>query len=115
MIKVLKKYINYIEGNYHSDFIEEDIKNIKVGDIDLVVSRHTNGGQVRVPFKGGYVGNQGQLPKYDKGLFDLNKIKILITSGMGSGKQKVSRFNNQPEIVNLQFISKTKQEELWGK
>lgn len=76
----------------------------KIWDVDLVVSGHTHGGQVRVPFKGGlYVGDQGWFPKYDKGLFDLNKIKILITSGLGSGKQKVPRFNNPPEVVNLKI------------
>ena len=79
----------------------------KIWDVDLVVSGHTHGGQVRVPFKGGlYVGDQGWFPKYDKGLFDLNKIKILITSGLGSGKQKVPRFNNPPEVVDLRLSNK---------
>lgn len=78
----------------------------KVWDIDLVVSGHNHGGQVVLPFIGGlYGGDQGWFPKYDKGIFDLNKIKILITSGLGSGKQKLPRFNNPPEIVNL-HISK---------
>ena len=79
----------------------------KIWDVDLVVSGHTHGGQVRVPFKGGlYVGDQGWFPKYDKGLFDLNNIKILITSGLGSGKQKVPRFNNPPEVVDLRLSNK---------
>ena len=79
----------------------------EVWDIDLVVSGHTHGGQVRLPFIGGlYVGDQGYFPKYDKGLFDLNKIKILITSGLGSGNQKIPRFNNVPEVVNLKITSK---------
>ena len=79
----------------------------EVWDIDLVVSGHTHGGQVRLPFMGGlYVGDQGYFPMYDKGLFDLNKIKILITSGLGSGKQKIPRFNNVPEVVNLKITNK---------
>ena len=74
----------------------------QVWDIDLVVSGHNHGGQVVIPFVGGlYGGDQGWFPEYDKGLFDLNKIKILISSGLGSGKQKLPRFNNPPEIVNL--------------
>lgn len=78
----------------------------KYWDIDLVVSGHNHGGQVVLPFIGGlYGGDQGWFPKYDKGIFDLNKIKILITSGLGSGKQKLPRFNNPPEIVNL-YLSK---------
>ena len=76
----------------------------EVWDIDLVVSGHTHGGQVVLPFLGGlYVGDQGFFPEYDKGLFDLNKIKILITSGLGAGKQKLPRFNNVPEIVDLKL------------
>lgn len=76
----------------------------KVWNIDLVVSGHTHGGQVVLPFVGGlYGGDQGWFPKYDKGLFDLNKIKLLITSGLGSGKQKLPRFNNPPEAVNLEI------------
>ena len=73
-------------------------------NIDLVVSGHNHGGQVVLPFVGGlYGGDQGWFPKYDKGLFDLNKIKLLITSGLGSGKQKLPRFNNPPEVVNLKI------------
>lgn len=76
----------------------------KVWDIDLVVGGHNHGGQVVIPFLGGlYGGDQGWFPKYDKGLFDLNKIKLLITSGLGSGKQKLPRFNNPPEVVNLKI------------
>lgn len=76
----------------------------EVWDIDLVVSGHTHGGQVVLPFLGGlYVGDQGFFPEYDKGLFDLNKIKILISSGLGAGKQKLPRFNNVPEIVDLKL------------
>lgn len=76
----------------------------KVWNIDLVVSGHNHGGQVVLPFVGGlYGGDQGWFPKYDKGLFDLDKIKILIASGLGSGKQKLPRFNNPPEVVNLKI------------
>lgn len=79
----------------------------EVWDIDLVVSGHTHGGQVRLPYLGGiYVGDQGWFPEYDKGLFDLNKIKIVITSGIGSSKQKIPRFNNIPEVVNLKISNK---------
>lgn len=74
----------------------------EIWNIDLVASGHNHGGQVVLPFVGGfYGGDQGWFPEYDKGFFDLNKIKILITSGLGSGKQKLPRFNNPPEIVNL--------------
>ena len=44
--------------------------------------------------------------KYDKGLFDLNEIKVLITSGLGTGDPKLPRFNNVPEVVNLKITNK---------
>lgn len=76
----------------------------KVWNIDLVVGGHTHGGQVVLPFVGGlYRGDQGWFPEYEKVLFDLNKIKLLITIGLGSGKQKLPRFNNPPEVVNLKI------------
>ncbi|MEG2740408.1 metallophosphoesterase [Clostridium sp.] len=74
----------------------------KKWDIDLVVSGHTHGGQVVLPFLGGlYVGDQGWFPQYTKGLYDLNKMKMIITSGLGANKEKLPRFNNVPEVVNL--------------
>lgn len=76
----------------------------KSWDIDLVVSSHDHGGQVVIPFLGGfYGGDQGYFPEYIHGLYNKDKIKILITSGLGSNKQKLPRFNNIPEVmvVNL--------------
>ena len=73
-------------------------------DIDLVVSGHTHGGQVVVPLLGGlYAPDQGWFPKYDKGSFDLDNMKMIITSGLGADKQKLPRFNNVPEIVNIKI------------
>lgn len=76
----------------------------KAWDIDLVVSSHDHGGQVVLPFLGGfYGGDQGYFPEYIHGLYNKDNIKILITSGLGSNKQKLPRFNNVPEVmvVNL--------------
>lgn len=72
----------------------------KVWDIDLVVSAHDHGGQVVIPFLGGlYGGDQGYFPKYIHGIYDKDKIKIAITSGLGSNPKKLPRFNNVPEIM----------------
>lgn len=76
----------------------------KAWDIDLVVSAHNHGGQVVFPFLGGlYGGDQGYFPEYLHGLYNKDKMKLLITSGLGSNKQKLPRFNNIPEVmvVNL--------------
>lgn len=70
--------------------------------IDLVVSGHLHGGQVVVPFLGGvYGGDQGWFPEYVHGMYQKDEMKLCITSGLGSQKKAVPRFNNLPEIVIL--------------
>lgn len=74
-------------------------------DIDLVVSGHLHGGQVIIPFKGGlYGGDFGWFPKYAYGEFHFSGVKtMLVTRGLGSGRQKLPRFNNMPEIVMIRL------------
>ena len=71
-------------------------------NIDLVVSGHTHGGVVRIPFVGGlYSPMQGLFPEYDYGFFTLgDKMKMVITSGL-SGYKFIPRFLNLPEICVL--------------
>lgn len=69
--------------------------------IDLVLCGHTHGGLCRLPFVGGlYAPEQGWLPKYDKGLFTLGEIKMVITSGL-SGYGWIPRVLNLPEITMI--------------
>lgn len=71
-------------------------------DIDLVLSGHTHGGQIRLPFIGplGLVDNI--LPrKYYQGLHQISDYtKLLITSGAGETGVRARLFN-PPEIVLL--------------
>ena len=71
-------------------------------NIDLVVSGHTHGGVVRLPFVGGvYSPMQGLFPEYDYGFYMLgDKMQMVITSGL-SGYKFVPRFLNLPEICVL--------------
>ena len=71
-------------------------------NIDLVVSGHTHGGVVRIPFVGGlYSPMQGFFPEYDYGFYMLGeKMKMAITSGL-SGYKFIPRFLNLPEICVL--------------
>lgn len=74
----------------------------KVYEIDLVISGHLHGGQAVIPFKGGlYGGDQGWFPKYVHGLYEKDLIHMIITSGLGTSKKKIPRFNNIPEILVL--------------
>lgn len=70
--------------------------------IDLVISGHDHGGQVVIPFKGGlYGGDQGWFPPYVHGLYRTGRIRLFVTSGLSSEKQKLPRWNNRLEIAVL--------------
>ena len=74
----------------------------EVWDIDLVISGHNHGGQVVLPFLGGlYGGDQGWFPTYVHGLYEKGNFQLFITSGLGSDRQKLPRFNNPPEVAVL--------------
>lgn len=72
----------------------------EVWEVDVVLSGHNHGGQVVVPFKGGlYGGDQGWFPKYVHGTYEKGNFQMFVTSGLGSDRQKLPRFNNPPEIA----------------
>ena len=70
--------------------------------IDLVLSGHTHGGQVRLPFIGGLVApGQGFFPKYDKGLMQVESGPLLyIDSGLGNSLLPI-RFLNSVQISEI--------------
>ncbi|MGM9553386.1 MAG: metallophosphoesterase [Faecousia sp.] len=71
--------------------------------VDLVLCGHTHGGLCRLPLVGGlYAPEQGWLPKYDKGLFALGNINMVITSGL-SGYGWIPRVLNLPELTMIRL------------
>lgn len=74
-------------------------------DVDLALSGHAHGGQVRIPFIGGIVApNQGLFPQYDAGLFTENNTHMIVSRGIGNGTV-VPRVNNRPEIILIELQS----------
>lgn len=82
-------------------FFENDL--YYESDFELMLSGHTHGGLVRIPFIGGlYAPNQGLFPEYTKGLYYVDKenknpYHMLITGGLGQDKRFI-RVNNFPEV-----------------
>lgn len=70
-------------------------------DVDFVFTGHTHGGIVRIPHIGGLVSpEEGFFPKYDYGLYTMNGVNTIISSGLGNSAI-VPRINNIPEIVSV--------------
>jgi len=67
--------------------------------IELVLTGHAHGGQVRIPFIGGlYAPDQGMFPKYDLGEYKEGNATMIVSRGVGNSIIPV-RINNQPELV----------------
>lgn len=72
-------------------------------DIDYILCGHTHGGVLRLPFIGGLIApEQGLFPEYDKGEYDLNNSKMIISSGL-SGYKIIPRLFNSPEITVIEI------------
>lgn len=71
-------------------------------DIDLMLSGHTHGGLIRLPFIGGlYAPNQGFFPKYDYGLYQSDTATMVVTSGLANSNF-LPRINNPGEVCIIQ-------------
>ncbi len=86
---------------YFTDYVD--------ANADLVVSGHTSGGIIKIPFAniGFFAKDQGLFPKYDYGLFEKEQTKMIINSGI-SENSVVPRLFNPKEIVVIRIEKK------WG-
>lgn len=67
---------------------------------DLVLSGHIHGGMVRLPFLGGVISPAIRLfPKYDGGLFQIEKTHMILGRGIGNHKPNIRVFNPAELIV----------------
>lgn len=81
----------------HSPGVTEKYNTIPA---DLILSGHTHGGQVRIPFIGALVApDQGFFPKLDKGTYKLDPDQYLyIDSGLGTSIVPI-RFLNRSQLT----------------
>lgn len=67
--------------------------------LDLVLTGHAHGGQIRLPFIGGLIApNQGFFPAYDSGMHFRENTTMVISRGLGNSLFPL-RFNNRPELI----------------
>lgn len=67
--------------------------------IDLVLSGHAHGGQIRLPGIGGlYAPGQGFFPKYTSGNYTVGDTEMIVSRGIGNSVFPL-RVNDRPEVV----------------
>lgn len=70
-------------------------------NIDLVLTGHAHGGQVRLPFIGGIIApDQGFMPKYTAGMYKNKETVMIVNRGLGNSIIP-QRIFNRPEIVEV--------------
>lgn len=69
--------------------------------IDLILSGHAHGGQVRVFNQGLYAPGQGLLPQYTSGVFEGEYGVMVVSCGLAN-TAGVPRVFNEPEIVYVE-------------
>lgn len=66
---------------------------------DLTLSGHVHGGIIRLPFIGGVITPQVlPFPKYDRGLYNINNHRLIVSAGLGEHTIKL-RINNPTQLV----------------
>ena len=75
------------------------------GAFDLVVSGHAHGGQVRIPglLNGLFAPNQGFLPKYAGGLYEVDGTTMIVSRGLARESTRLPRIFNRPELVLVEI------------
>lgn len=80
---------------HHPELIDEYSK----WGIDLVLSGHAHGGQIRLPGIGGlYAPGQGFFPKYTSGNYTVGDTEMIVSRGIGNSAFPL-RVNDRPEVV----------------
>ncbi len=82
--------------SHNPDYVEH----IKDGRVGLVLSGHTHGGQVVVPFYGAPVVPSAYGRKYAQGLVRTDVTQVFVSRGIGNIAPPI-RFNCRPEIALL--------------
>lgn len=68
--------------------------------VDLILSGHAHGGQIRLFGQGLYSPGQGWLPKYTSGVYD---GKLVVSKGIANTASPVPRIFNPTEIVYVKL------------
>ena len=88
---------------HHPEYWEKETPKLKDRNIDLVLSGHAHGGQIRLMNRGLYSPGQGLLPKYTKGVHEGPHGKLIVSAGLSNTAGVVPRLFNPTEIVYVKL------------
>ncbi|GKU76316.1 metallophosphoesterase [Paenibacillus sp. L3-i20] len=72
-------------------------------NMDLSLTGHAHGGQIRIPFVGGmFAPGQGWWPKYFEGIHESGQSSMIVSRGLGNSSFS-QRLFNRPEIVVVEL------------
>ena len=93
--KILLNHIptTWLDWGYIDDF-----------PVDLVLTGHYHGGQIRLPLIGGlYAPYVGAFPKYTEGIYTGEKATCILSTGLGASPG-IPRIDNLPQIVVVELV-----------
>lgn len=98
----LKKLVSKLDSDKLMIFLAhrpQFIEDYSETGVDLVLSGHAHGGQIRLPFLGGLLApDQGFFPKYTFGVYEENDTTMIVSRGLGNSLFPVRIFN-RPDLV----------------
>lgn len=83
------------------------VSKVRLGKINLVLSGHTHGGQINLPFVGAIVTNRvcNSFYKFVSGLYSYQNTKLYVNRGIGTSSVPLRLFC-RPEITVFEFHKK---------
>lgn len=87
--------------NHHPEYYRPYLKE---RDIDLILSGHAHGGQMRFFGRGLFAPGQGVLPRYTKGIYD---GRLVVSAGLANTVRWLPRWGNPTELVYIKINPQT--------
>lgn len=91
--------------NHHPEYWSLREPYLSERKIDLVLSGHAHGGQIRLFNRGLYAPGQGFFPKYTKGLFTGKYGRLVVSAGLCNTSGILPRLFNPTEVVYVKICN----------